>query len=78
MKSSKVSSTKYDALRNFDQLPNSAYVRQPTVEALFAISSATVWRRVRAGLFKAHRFGERTTTFNVGELRRALNASRAE
>ncbi len=62
------------ALRNFDQLPDSAQVRQPTVEALFGISNATVWRRVGNGLLpKPRKFGPRTTTWNVGELRAVLN-----
>lgn len=74
MTSQKINNAVPNALRNFDQLPDAAHVRQPTVEALFGISSATVWRRVRAGILKPHRFGERTTTFNVGELRAVLSA----
>ena len=35
------------ALQHFDSLPNAAHVRQPVVEALFACSSATIWRRVK-------------------------------
>lgn len=67
-----------DALRHFDQLPDSAHVRQPTVEALFGISAATVWRRVKSGhLPKPHRHGERTTTWAVGELRAVLAAKAA-
>jgi len=62
------------ALRNFDQLPDSAQVRQPVVEALFGISHASVWRRVGNGtLPKPRKFGPRTTTWNVGELRAVLN-----
>ena len=34
------------ALRNFDQLPDTAFLRQPVVHALVACSSATLWRRV--------------------------------
>ena len=37
------------ALRNFDQLPDTAHVRQPVVKALFGCSDATVWRRVKDG-----------------------------
>ncbi len=62
-----------EALRQFDDLPDSAHVRQPVVEALFAISSATVWRRVHAGLLPAPvKLSERVTTWNVGALRRVL------
>ena len=63
-------------LRDFDQLPDSAQVRLPVVQALFGVSSATVWRMVKSKQLKAHKLTERTTTFNVGELR-ALLASKA-
>jgi len=62
-----------NALKNFDALPDSAHVRQPVVEALFGISSATVWRRVRNSMLPAPtKFSARVTTWNVGDLRRAL------
>ena len=62
-----------DALRDFDLLPDSANVRQPVVEALFACSSATVWRRVKDGRLPAPRkLSDRVTAWNVGQLRRAL------
>lgn len=66
-----------DSLRHFDSLPDSSHVRQPTVEQLFGISAATVWRMVNRGQLKTHKFSERITTFNVGELRAALNAKAA-
>lgn len=62
------------ALRNFDFLPDSASVRQPVVEALFACSAATVWRRVKKGTLPAPRkLSERISAWQVGELRRALS-----
>lgn len=62
------------ALRNFDSLPDSANVRQPVVEALFACSAATVWRRVKAGTLPSPRkLSERVTAWQVGEIRRALS-----
>lgn len=62
-----------EALANFDSLPDSAYVRQPVVEALFACSSASVWRGVSAGRIpKPKKLSPRTTCWNVGELRVAL------
>jgi predicted DNA-binding transcriptional regulator AlpA len=65
-----------DALRNFDLLPDDAHVRQPAVEALFAFSGATVWRRVKDGGIPAPRkLSPRVTVWNVGELRRALRPS---
>jgi predicted DNA-binding transcriptional regulator AlpA len=61
------------ALTEFDRLPDSAHVRQPIVQALFAISAPTVWRRVKSGRLPApRRYGVRHSAWNVGELRRAL------
>jgi predicted DNA-binding transcriptional regulator AlpA len=64
------------ALQNSDSLPDSANVRQPVVEALFACSSATVWRRVKDGRIPAPRkLSDRITVWNVGALRRALQGN---
>lgn len=68
-------STINPALRDFDELPDSAYVRLPVVKALIGVSSATVWRMVKAKQLKTHKLTERTTTFNVGELRLLLESS---
>ena len=63
-----------EALINFDQLPNSANVRLPVVMALYGISPATVWRNVKNGYIpKPQKLTVRTTVWNVGELRSALN-----
>ena len=62
------------ALRDFDQLPNSQQVRLPVVKALLGVSSATVWRMIKAKQLKAHKLTKRTTSFNVGELRALLNS----
>jgi len=65
-----------EALKNFDQLPNSASVRQPVVQALYACSPASVWRGVNAGRIpKPRKLSPRTTCWNVGELRLALATS---
>jgi prophage regulatory protein len=65
----------HDSIKNFDSLPDSAHVRLPTVEALFDISAATVWRRVKSGdLPKPRKYGARTTAWNVAELRSVLSA----
>ena len=62
-----------DALRNFDLSPDSAHVRQPVVQALFACSSATVWRMVKRGQLPApKKLSDRVTAWNVGELRAVL------
>lgn len=66
------------ALENFDRLPDSARVRQPVVEALFACSAATVWRRVKDGSIPSpKKLSPRCTSWNVGELRVALHGSAA-
>ena len=69
-----VASNILPALRDFDQLPNSQQVRLPVVKSLLGVSSATVWRMVKAGKLKVSHLTERTTTFNVGELRALLAA----
>jgi prophage regulatory protein len=59
-----------EQIRRFDDLPDSAYVRFPVVCALFAISIATAWRRVKEGkLPKPVKLGPRVTAFNVGSIR---------
>lgn len=61
------------ALIKFDSLPDAANVRQPVVEALFACSSATLWRRCKDGSIPApKRLSPRITTWNVGALREFL------
>lgn len=66
------------ALKNFDQLPSSANVRLPIVMALYGISPATVWRNVKNGnIPKPYKLTTRTTVWNVGELRVALNVKGA-
>ena len=66
-----------DALQNFDLLPDSASVRLPTVQALYACSPATIWRGVKAGRIPAPRkLSPRCTCWNVSELRHALAAAK--
>ena len=65
-----------EALKNFDQLPDSANVRQPVVQSLYACSPASVWRGVKAGRIpKPRKLSPRITCWNVGELRAALAAA---
>ncbi len=60
------------ALTDFDQLPDSAYVRLPVVCGLFACHEATVWRRVKDGSLPAPaHLGPRITAWRVGDLRAA-------
>lgn len=69
-----VSSSINPALRDFDQLPDNAQVRLPVVKALLGVSAATVWRLVRKNKLSTYKLTERTTTFNVGELKKFLTA----
>jgi predicted DNA-binding transcriptional regulator AlpA len=62
-----------NSLKDFDQLPDSAHVRLPVVEALFACSAATVWRRVKAHeIPRPVKFSSCLTAWNVGQLRKKL------
>lgn len=66
------------SLREFDALPDLAHVKLNVVKALYACSSATVWRRVSDGLIPApYKLGG-STLWRVGELRAALNALRTD
>ena len=60
------------ALRDFDNLPDSAMVRLPIVTALYGCSKATIWRLVQKKRLNTYKLSERCTTFNVGEIRKAL------
>jgi predicted DNA-binding transcriptional regulator AlpA len=63
-----------EALKNFDDLPDSANVRQPVVQALFACSAATVWRMVQRKKLPAPRkITPHISAWNVGELRNFLS-----
>lgn len=65
-----------EALKNFDQLPDTANVRQPVVQGLYGCSAASVWRGVKDGRIpKPRKLSPRTTCWNVGELRAALIAA---
>ena len=67
-----VSNTINLALRDFDNLPDSAMVRLPTVAALYGCSKATIWRLVKNKRLNTYKLSERCTTFSVKELREAL------
>ncbi len=61
-----------EAVKHFDQLSHECQVRLPVVKYVLSVSSATVWRMVAAKKLTAYKLTERTTTFNVGELRTLL------
>lgn len=62
-------------LQQFDLLPNSAFIRLPTLKRLYGISAATCWRGVKNGTIpKPVKQTERCTCWNVGLIRAALAA----
>ena len=63
------------ALVNFDAMPDSAYIRLPVLKALYGVSSATIWRGVKNHTIPSPvKLTERTTAWNVGQVRAALAA----
>lgn len=59
---------------NFDDLPNSALVRLPTVQALFSISAPTVWRWSKNGELPPPVKVGGVTCWRVGDLRVKLDS----
>ena len=64
-----------EALTNFDQLPDSAYIRLPVLKGLYGVSAATIWRGVKNGTIpKPVKLTERCTAWNCGLIKAALAA----
>lgn len=64
-----------DALAQFDQLPDSAYIRLPIVARLYGVSPATIWRCCKSGSIpKPTKLSERCTAWSVGSIRASLAA----
>jgi predicted DNA-binding transcriptional regulator AlpA len=61
-----------ESTRNFDALPDSAYVPSSTTAVVLGVSQATVWRMAKAGKLTAQKVSERATRFRVGEIRALL------
>jgi predicted DNA-binding transcriptional regulator AlpA len=62
-----------EGLANFDQLPDSAYIRLPVMKGLYGVSAASIWRGVKNSTIpKPVKLTERTTAWNVGLIRAAL------
>jgi predicted DNA-binding transcriptional regulator AlpA len=63
-----------DSLRDFDSLPDAAYVRVATVARIFGCSVPSIWRMCKDSRLPAPRkLSHRVTGWNVGELRRTLS-----
>ena len=59
-----------DALKNFDFLPDAAFVRLRVVQGLYACSGSTVWRKVKdRSIPSPRKLSLRVTAWNVGDLR---------
>ena len=64
-----------EALAQFDNLPDSAFIRLPVLKRLYGISAASCWRGVKKGTIpKPSKLSERCTAWNVGLIRAALAA----
>jgi hypothetical protein len=62
-------STISDSIKYFDALPSGAFIRIKDAKIVMCVSSATLWRLIRAQKLKTHKHSPRTTSINVGELR---------
>ena len=79
MTSKKNPNATIDALKNFDSLPDCAYIREPILEALHSCSKSTIKRMVKAGtLPPPENLSERMVAWNVGKLRAAMAARSAK
>lgn len=64
-----------DPLRNFNGLPDEAFVRLPVVLMLLGVSRATVWRLCKSGALPApKKLGSRIAVWSVRDLRKVLNS----
>ena len=63
-----------EAPSNFDNLPATGFMRQPQVLEVVPFSSATLWRKCKAGQFpKPVKLSERVTAWKVSSIRDWLN-----
>ena len=59
---------------DFDILPDSGFVRLPSLQLLFACSRATIWRWVKAKKIPApKKLGPRISAWNVREIREVIS-----
>lgn len=64
-----------DPLRNFNGLPDQAFVRLPVVLMLLGVSRSTVWRLCKSGALPApKKLGSRIAVWQVKNLREVLNS----
>lgn len=65
------------ALTGFDQLPNSALIRQSTLVRLLNCSDTTIWRYAKRGLLHPVKLSPGVTGFRVGEIRALIEGGAA-
>jgi len=59
-----------DEANNPNRLPETGYMRLPSVLAVVPVSKSTLWNWIAAGRFPApHHLGPRTTAWEVGQVR---------
>ena len=58
-----------ESIKQFDNYPDSAFIRPQIAKTLLGISIATFWRLVKSGQIKTHKLTVRTTTVKVSDLR---------
>lgn len=67
------------SLAAFTNLPADANIRLPVMLCLYGCSRATLYRHIQKGVApKPHRLGERTSVWQVGEVREALRKIHAQ
>lgn len=64
------------SVETFDSLPDSAILRQPSLEALLGVSASTIWRLVNSGALPRVKLTARCTGWRVGDVRAYLQAQR--
>jgi prophage regulatory protein len=63
----------------FDDLPDTGYVREPVVLVLFGCSKTTLWRWVKKSRIPAPvKFSKRFSAWQVGELRSCMQGLQSE
>lgn len=63
-----------EAVKQFDNYPDSAFIRPHIAKILLGVSIATFWRLARSGQIKTYKLTERTTTVRVSDLRAFMAA----
>ena len=66
-----------EAVKQFDNYPDGAFIRPQIARILIGVSNATFWRSSKSGQIKTHKLTERTTTVRVSDLR-AFMAAKAD